>query len=104
MVRMNSDQTLKRYHVYMATMLTCVVLLLAALVGTLLYGSLRLRQVSVDTTSKIDNFNNQVNDMNKSLQKVQDINQGIQNVNNNIQQLDKDLKGSTSTISTYKLP
>lgn len=88
----------------MATLLTCVVVLLAALVGVLLYGSLRLRQVSVDATSKINNFNNQVNDMNKNLQKIQDINQGIQNVNNNIQQLDKDLKGSTSSISTYKLP
>lgn len=80
-------------------MLTLAVLLLAALVGILGFGALRLKQASGLVNRKLDAFNSQVRDINKNLQ-------GIQTVNNNLQNINKDLQQPPATsitgLSAYK--
>lgn len=89
------------YQIYMATVLTIGVLLLAVLVGGLWYGYTRLDRAS----KNVDGLNNQIKSINKNLQQVQNINKGIQDVNNNLTQLNKQLGGSSASgLSKYSVP
>lgn len=92
---MQTEVSSKFYRVYVATMLTIAVVLLAVLVGGLWYGSLRVERATTTATKQIKNINN-------SVQQVQGINKGVQTLNNNLQQLNTELHAVGS--SSFNLP
>jgi hypothetical protein len=82
----------------MAIMLTVAVILLAVLVGGLVYGSLRVERA----TKQIDGVTSQVKSISNNINQVQGINQGIQSLNSNLQQLNGELR--TVAPGSFKVP
>ena len=58
------------FRIYVAIMLTVCVLLLAGVLGFLIYGGLKLKSESQTVTNKVNSFNGQVKQINNNLQNI----------------------------------
>ena len=72
--------------IYAATMLTIAVLLMAAILGTLIFAGIKVKSEANSVTNKINGFNSQ-----------------IEKINTNLQNIDHQLK-TTQSISIPSIP
>jgi predicted PurR-regulated permease PerM len=69
------------FKVYVCISLTVIIILLAALVGSIIYAGKKANTVSNTVNAKVDSFNQNINDINKSLERI---NSQLQTENSNL--------------------
>ncbi len=60
----------KGLAIYMAVILTIGVLLLAGILGSLIYAGIKVKSEANNVTNKVNNFNSQVEKINTNLQNI----------------------------------
>ena len=74
---------MKFFKIYVCVSLFIIILLLAVLVGAIMYAGTKVKSESTNVTNKVNTFNQSINDINTSLQKI---NQQLQTENSKITQ------------------